>query len=527
MNTKRRLLSLVAATAVVTTTLGVTALGTANAAPGDILGELTMTPATGNQASLIEFTTSTGVKCPANTGSVQVTITGQTLTEDNPGIITGNTDYSQVQGSNNNLRVSGGVTMASVFSDNGISSPSGTYTFHLQCLDADSFAETGRFNVATAWTATGGAGNGTYIASNPAVATSLVLSGPASSVAGSNVALTAAVTPAGATGTVQFKDGATNLGSPVAVSGGSATYNTSSLAAGAHSLTAEFIPSGSYGPSTSNTLSHTVSKISTSTALVSNGPTAQYASATFTATVSPSAAGTVTFTEGATTLGSAPVSGGVATFSTTSLTPGTHPVTASFVPADPGTVDPSTSNTVNHVVDAFSGASLSQNIVVEVPAGALTIVLDDGFDGNVDLGTAVMDAAGEKLTATGAMDQVKITDTRAGDPGWVASGIVTDFSNGTDSVNGFNLGWTPSVVSLSANQQTAFVIGSAVAAGTEPTASSTPGDPLVGLGASRTLGTALDDSGNGTARLGAALNLNIPTDVSAGTYAAVLTLTVI
>lgn len=528
MSIKRRLFSLVAASAVATSTVVLAGIGTAEAAPGDVLGQLTMSPGTGNQASLIEFSTASGVKCPAGTGSIQVTITGQTLTEDNPGIITGNTDYSQAQGPSNNLRVSGGVTMASVFSDNGITSPSGDYTFHLQCIDGDSFAESGRFNILTHWTATGGAGNGTYVADNPAVATSTILSGPASSVAGENVALTAAVTPSGATGTVQFKDGGTDLGAPVVVAGGSATFNTSSLSAGAHSFTAQFIPSGSsYSGSTSNTLAHTVTTVSTSTVLVSNGPTAQYDAATFTATVSPSAAGSVAFIENGNTLGTAPVSGGVATFSTTSLAPGTHPVTATFTPANPGQVDGSSSAPVNHVVTAFAGASLSENIIVAVPSGALTMVLDDGQDGNVDLGTAAMDAAGEKLVAEGDMDPVKITDTRAGDPGWVASGIVTNFSNGTDEVNGFNLGWTPSVVSLSANQAGAFVIGAPVAAGTEGTPSSTPSNSAVGLKASRTLGTAPDDSGNGTARLGAHLNLNIPTDVSAGTYAATLTLTVI
>lgn len=528
MSIKRRLFSLVAATAVATTTVALAGVGTAHAAPGDVLGPLTMTPSSGNQASLIDFTTASGVKCPANTGAVQVIITGQTLTEDNPGIITGNTDYSLAQGPSNNVRVPGGVTMASVFSDNGITSPSGDYTFNLQCIDADSFAETGRFTVLTHWTATGGSFNGTYVAEAPAVATSTVLSGPTTSVAGDNVAITAAVTPSDATGSVQFKDGGVDLGAPVAVAGGTATYNSSSLAAGPHAFTAEFIPSGSFTASSSNTLNHTVSTVATTTTLVSNGPTAQFAAANFTATVSPATAGTVTFKEGAATLGAAPVSGGVAAFSTTSLSVGTHAVTAEFVPADAGQADPSTSNTVNHVVDAFTGASLAQTVTVTVPAGALTIVLDDvtGADGVVDLGTAVMDAAGEKLTASGEMDIVKITDTRAGDPGWVASGVVTNFANGTDEINGANLGWVPSVVSLSPNQQAAFAPGATAAAGFEMVPSATP-PAGVGLKSSKTLGTAPDDSGNGTARLGAHLDLNIPTDVSAGLYSATLTLTVI
>ncbi|MBV8993724.1 MAG: Ig-like domain repeat protein, partial [Pseudonocardiales bacterium] len=58
---------------------------------------------------------------------------------------------------------------------------------------------------------------------------------------GAPVALTATVTPI-AGGTVQFKDGITNLGSPVRVTNGSASGSTSALAVGSHSLRAVFTP---------------------------------------------------------------------------------------------------------------------------------------------------------------------------------------------------------------------------------------------------------------------------------------------
>lgn len=521
MSIKRRLFSLVAAAAVTTTTVALVGVGAASA--DTVTGQLSMVPGTGSTSTAPSFTTPTGQICPAGTTDVQMIVTGGTLTEDTPGVLASPSAVSQVTASNK-LNVPAGVTLGTMFADVGVVTINGVYTFHVQCLDGNG-QEVRRFDVGATFTSTG-SGTATYVASNPAVATSTVLSGPTTSVAGSNVALTAAITPAGATGSVQFKDGATNLGAPVAVAGGSATYNTSSLTGGAHSITAEFIPSGSFGASTSNTLNHTVTTVGTTTTLASNGPTDQYEPAIFTATVSPASAGTVTFKEGATTLGTAPVNAGVATFSTTSLSVATHAVTADFAPANPAQVDPSSSNTVNHVVDAFSGASLTQTVTVTVPAGALTIVLDDvtSADGLVSLGTAVMDPAGDKLTASGEMDFVKITDTRAGDPGWVASGVVTNFANGTDQINGANLGWIPSVVTLSANQAGAFVIGSPVAAGFEPT----PGtSPAAGLKLSKTLGTAPDNSGNGTARLGAHLDLNIPTDVSAGLYSAMLTLTVI
>ena len=57
------------------------------------------------------------------------------------------------------------------------------------------------------------------------------------------------MTGATPTGSVQFKDGAANLGSPVALSGGVATLSTSALTQGTHSITA--IYSGDSGNATS------------------------------------------------------------------------------------------------------------------------------------------------------------------------------------------------------------------------------------------------------------------------------------
>lgn len=59
---------------------------------------------------------------------------------------------------------------------------------------------------------------------------------------GDNVTFTATVTGgATPTGTVQFKDGGSNLGSPVALNGsGVATYSTTSLSVGTHAITASY-----------------------------------------------------------------------------------------------------------------------------------------------------------------------------------------------------------------------------------------------------------------------------------------------
>lgn len=74
------------------------------------------------------------------------------------------------------------------------------------------------------------------------------------------VVLVAIVTPCSAKGTVQFKDGDTNLGAPVTVLGGVAFTIAPTLTAGPHTLIATFSPTdGSFTSSTSAPLSVTVS----------------------------------------------------------------------------------------------------------------------------------------------------------------------------------------------------------------------------------------------------------------------------
>ena len=72
--------------------------------------------------------------------------------------------------------------------------------------------------------------------------------------AGADLALTAAVTPAGAAGQVTFKDGGTTLGT-AAVSGGTATWTVTAPTIGSHAYTAAFAPTdaAAYGASSGST----------------------------------------------------------------------------------------------------------------------------------------------------------------------------------------------------------------------------------------------------------------------------------
>ncbi len=152
------------------------------------------------------------------------------------------------------------------------------------------------------------------------------------SYVGQNVTFTATVSPSAATGTATFWDGSTNLGTGT-LSGGVATFATSSLTVGTHPITAIYNGDATYASSTSNTVNQVVNaQITTTTGLTSSlNPSFVGESVTFTATVSPTPdTGTVTFYDGGTPLGSPAVSGGVATFTTSTLTAGNHNITATY-----------------------------------------------------------------------------------------------------------------------------------------------------------------------------------------------------
>jgi hypothetical protein len=174
-------------------------------------------------------------------------------------------------------------------------------------------------------------------AGKAATATSLAASAT-SVTAGASVTLTATVTPATATGSVLFYDGATALGSSVALSGGSAAKRFT-VTAGTHSYTAKYAGSSALAASTSAAVTVTVtapSKRSTTTSL-SARPTSVTTGAktTLAATVTPSAAtGRVQFYEGAKLLGSGSLSGGKASLVVTVGSAGSHSYTAKFVAND-------------------------------------------------------------------------------------------------------------------------------------------------------------------------------------------------
>jgi hypothetical protein len=139
------------------------------------------------------------------------------------------------------------------------------------------------------------------------------------------------------TGTVSFLDGSTQLGS-TSLNSGVATFNTSTLAIGTHSITAKYSGDTNFHASTSAALSQSVTLAPDSTTLISSvNPAAVGQSVSFTATIVSSTSGvtaaptgSVTFFDSGNSLGTISVASGVAVFATTSLAAGNHSITAQY-----------------------------------------------------------------------------------------------------------------------------------------------------------------------------------------------------
>ncbi len=192
-------------------------------------------------------------------------------------------------------------------------------------------------------------GDGTYNASATTAQTVTVLNTPSvvltatptSVTTGTAVALSAKVSSSAGTptGTVIFFDGTSMLGS-APVTGGTATYSATSLAAGTHTLTAQYQGDTNFSPLTSNAQTVTVTApvvavadtlVVTSSALSAAAKAPVTFTATFTytgTTATPS--GSVTFLDGTTSLGTGTISGNSATLTTSALAVGPHNISAAY-----------------------------------------------------------------------------------------------------------------------------------------------------------------------------------------------------
>lgn len=403
-----------------------------------------------------------------------------------------------------------------------------------------------------------------YTQNNTTSTTTTLGTSPASpQVSGTSVTLTATVTPSTAPGTVQFEYGTTDIGSPVSVSGGTASISTTSLPVGTDSLSAVFSPAAlsGYGGST-GTATYTITPppaTGTTTALTVNPNSAPaYSAVTLTAAVTNSSThaallstdGSVSFYDNGTNatnvistssilLGNEALgTGGVASLVYSTFAAGPHNIVAVFNPSDPSVYNSSASPAVLFTATAPTYTPDQQDLSVAIPPGTLTITTPYTPANPFNLGTATLNPGNGSYSASGPFGSgtdpaagVTITDTGIGENTWTASASVTDFTNGgTDTINGQNLtftGVTPSYLTGNAygtgTGDIPIDTQNVTNNGTVYSSGATGSDGLKGGPHQFADSTA---AGAGSVYVYGNLNLTAPSSVTPGTYTATLTFTI-
>jgi hypothetical protein len=366
-------------------------------------------------------------------------------------------------------------------------------------------------------------------------------------VVGDTVTLSATETGSDTThpaGSVQFKDGANNLGAAVAVNaGGTASTTTSALALGSHSLTAVFTPSASGYDGSTGSFTATVNPAAppTTTALAVSGGATAGADVTFTATVTPSAAaGSVAFYDN----GSPSAIAGTVTSPTAGtyvldipagLASGSHSIVAKFAPTNVANFQASQSGPSafstqpaagDPCADPNSVCTDQQNITATVPVGTLVINTPYTSSNPLSLGNLVLSADATKFSGTVTFDNIKVTDTRAGNLPWTVSALASALTNGKGKpnsiINAQNVGLTG--VTYTAGTGFNGVITVTPNAAANAVAPLDPG--TAGLGGSAAHPVAAADHGLGTVTLRGTLTLNTPSSTESGLFGGTVTFTI-
>lgn len=345
-------------------------------------------------------------------------------------------------------------------------------------------------------------------------ATTVVLTAAPSNTAvyGTSVTFTATVTgstSAAPSGTVKFSDGATKLGTATLSSAGVATFTTSSLNAGAHSIVAAYLGDVHSGPGTSAPVTYTVTQTPTTTTLAASPATGIAGKAvTLTATVKAGSgtamsSGTVTFMDGSTTLGSAAVaSGGIASIAPI-LAPGAHAIVASFSgdTNDAASASSAMAVTVNLATTAVTVTSGGSPATVLSP---ITFTAAVTGNGGTPAGSVVfsVDGAAANTATIDAGGKASFTDSA------LAVGnhtISAAYSGDTDDSPSTSSPFTQAVQAIA----TSTTIGTASTGGTSPqtilvatvigSTGPTPTGTVVFMNGTTVVGTAtLDSNGVGT-----------------------------
>ncbi|GEE01517.1 hypothetical protein nbrc107696_19630 [Gordonia spumicola] len=234
--------------------------------------------------------------------------------------------------------------------------------------------------------------------------TTTTVSAPATATKGDEVTLSASVAPNPGGGTVQFKVDGDDVGSPVAVTGGTASIQHSFAATGSRQVTAVFSGAAGFNGSTSTAKTVTVNDptpvdIDTTTTLTAPSTATKGDAVTLSASVSPTPlGGTVQFKVDGDAVGSpVAVTGGNASIQHSFAATGSHQVTASFSGStgfgsstsaaktvtvnDPTPTDEDTTVTVSAPSTATKGDAVTLSASVSpTPSGGTVQFKVDGDD---------------------------------------------------------------------------------------------------------------------------------------------------
>jgi hypothetical protein len=247
------------------------------------------------------------------------------------------------------------------------------------------------------------------------------------------------------TGTVNFLDGTTQIGTGTLNSSGVATFITSTLSVGTHSITAVYAGDTNFTTSTSSALSQVVNQATTTALASSVNPSVSGQTVTFTATVSPASGtatptGTVNFLDGTTQIGTGTLNAsGVATFSTSTLTVSGSPHSITAVYGGGPNFGGSTSSAVSQVVNqassttglvsslnpSTSGATVmfTATVTAVAPGTGTPTGTVSFLDGTTTIGTGPLNASGVATfsTSTLSVGTHSITGAYGGDTNFASS----------------------------------------------------------------------------------------------------------
>jgi large repetitive protein len=337
--------------------------------------------------------------------------------------------------------ISAGATGSITFLDSGSSIGTGTIggttaTFTTTTLAVGthtitaSYAATTDFNAVTSTSITQ-----TVTKATPTLS---VTSSGTPAAPGASVKFTATIS-SGPTGTITFYDSGTSIGTGT-ISGTTATFSTTTLALGSHSITAGYAGSTDYNSVTSIVFTQAILATPTLSVATSATPTTYGTSVTFTATISAGPTGSITFYDSGTSIGTGAISSGKATLAISTLSAGTHSITAGFA----GNPDYAqvTSSAISQVVNKATptiGLVSSTNPSSYGASVTFTAALSSGPTGTVTfkagsttLGTGTISGTQATFTTTAlALGTSSIAATYAGNTNYntVTSSAVSQVVN--------------------------------------------------------------------------------------------------